>query len=214
MRRLLMMLILILVFASGVAAETRYVTDQVMVSLRPAQDDRSTPIERLSTGMRVELLADMGAFLKVKSAAGNVGFVRAQYLVPTPPRSGGGSAELREALAGEQKKTAELAAELEKLKSAAPAAGTPEELDKLKAELADVTNRYKALQLNTDDLEGTIRERDQLKKDVARLTEENGALRARPAGQSGSALQWFFAGAAVFFVGWIAGKASRQKRRF
>lgn len=217
-RKCLLLVLMILALVCSAAAETRYVTDQVLVSLRPAQDDRSAPLERLATGMKVEVLEDLGAFLKIKSSAGNIGFARAQYFITTPPKRGNGdTAALREELAAAQKKGAELAAELQKLKSAPAAGGNgalQTELEKTRAELADVTKRYQLLQQNTDDLEGIIRERDQLKKDAARLTEENGKLRTQPSAQGGSALQWFFAGGAVFLVGWLVGKASRQKRRF
>lgn len=218
MNLLLMTGLSLLALATTAVAETRYVTDQIVVALRPEQNDTVKPLESLPTGAAVELLEDLGPFLKVRTEGGNTGFVRSRYFVTAPPRSGGGGvAALREQLAGERKKSSELAAEVQRLKEMpAASAGGSAELDAARAELAAVNAKYQQLLSNTDDLPGILREQESLKAEAARLAAENTALRSRVGSNNGngSSLQWFLAGGAVFLVGWLAGKGSRQKRRF
>ena len=85
MQRIIVLLFVLLTLALSAHAESRYVTDQLLVALRPAQNDSAPPLEYLETGKRVEVLADLGPFLKVKSASGAVGFARSKYFITTPP---------------------------------------------------------------------------------------------------------------------------------
>ena len=92
-------------------AESRYFTDQLIVALRPAQNDTAPPLEYLPTGMRVEVVKDLGTFLKIKSASGTVGFARSKYFVPTPPAGAtAATTDLQEQLTAAQQQIAELSA--------------------------------------------------------------------------------------------------------
>lgn len=200
MQRIIVLLFVLLTLTLPAHAENRYVTDQILVSLRPAQDDTAPPLEYLATGMRVEVVEDLGAFLKIKSAAGTVGFARSKYFIATPPTGAatattGGQEQLTAAL----QRNAELSTEVQRLKS------SPPDLAKTEAGQEREKNRTETAAL--------MEERDQLKKEVARLKEvdKNNASAAAPAG---SQLQWFLAGAAILLLGWFAGKSSRSKRRF
>lgn len=214
MPRLIPILVLLLALAAPVCAEMRYVTDQVLVSLRPSADDRGEPLERLATGTGVEVLEDLGPMLKVKSPAGNVGYVYSRYFLAAPPKGGGSgaAAALQERLALQEQKNAELTAELQRLKTAPPAGGEgalAQELEKSRNELAELNKRYQALQAQGGASEELLRERDRLKQELAELSTARGTGQ----GQIGSPVQWFLAGAGVFLVGWLVGKSSRPKRR-
>lgn len=200
MQQIIIPLFILLTLSLSAHAESRYVTDQILVALRPAQDDTAPPLEHLATGMRVEVVEDLGTFLKIKSASGSVGFVRSKYFIPTPPaRVTTAPAGVQERLTAALQQNAELSAEVQRLKSTLTTAAKtapPQEAEKDRAERTAI-----------------LQERDQLKKEVARLkeAEKKSILPALP---GISQLQWFLAGAAILLLGWFAGKSSRSKRRY
>lgn len=217
MQRIIVLLFFILTLTISAHAETRYVTDQLLISLRPAQDDTSAPLEILATGMCVEVVEDLGAFLKIKTAGGTVGFARSKYFIPTPPAGAtGATAALQEQLTAALKRNAELTAELQRFNSTPTAdANAPpaQELEKSRNDLAELTKRYQELAQRRGDTSAMVQERDQLKQEVARLKETD-KKNTLSAAQGGSQLQWFLAGGAILLVGWFAGRSSRPKRRF
>lgn len=205
MQRIFILLVATLIFSSSVSAESRYVTDQILVALRPAQNDTAPPLEYLPTGMRVDLVEDLGAFLKLRSETGKIGFARSKYFLPTPPEGATAkTSALQEKLTAAMGQVEELRNEIHNLKSTqesapstAPPAAAADEENKSRGEIA------------------TLRlERDQLKQEVARLKEVDKQGATSPARPELSQLQWFLAGAAILFLGWLAGKSSRPKRRF
>jgi SH3 domain protein len=201
MQRIIVLLFVILTLPLAAHAESRYVTDQILVALRSASDDAAPPLEYLATGMRVEVVEDLGAFLKIKSASGVIGFARSKYFIAAPPAGAtAATADVQEQLTAAQQRIAELSAEVQRLKSTptdlARTELAPQEGEKGRAETAAI-----------------IQERDQLKQEVARL-KETGKKSTLPPLSNISQLQWFLAGAAILLVGWFAGKSSRSKRRF
>lgn len=200
MLRIIIQLLFVITITISAHAETRYVTDQILIALRPAQDDTSPPLEYLATGMRIEVVEDLGAFLKIKSATGKVGFVRSKYFIPTPPAGGiGATANLQEQLNALQKTNGELTFEVQQLKAAATAGARTEQLPESKK--------------NPNETATLIKERDELKEEVVRLKKTSNYAPPSPSGTGGSQLQWFLAGGAIL-LGWFAGRSYRPKRRF
>lgn len=201
MQRIIVLVFSLLTFTLSAHAESRYVTNQLLIALRPAQDDTSPPLEYLATGMRVEVIEDLGTFLKIKAGTGTIGFARSKYFIPTPPAGIAAAANsTQEQLTAALKANAELTAELQRLKLApATIANTelPEEEKKSRAETAAI-----------------VQERDQLQQEVARLKEGEKGNAPAAAVPAASQLQWFLAGGAILLLGWFAGKSSRSKRRF
>ena len=201
MQRIIILSFLILTLALSAQAESRYVTDQLVIALRPAQNDTAPPLEYLSTGMRIEVVEDFGSFLKIKSPTGAIGFARSKYFVPTAPaRTPAASSAVLEQLTAAQQRITELSAEVEQLKSTPTDFAAPENSQELEKSRAEITTLQQ--------------ERDQLQQEVAKLKEtarEKGLL---PNLTDISQLQWFLAGAAILLLGWFAGKSSRSKRRY
>lgn len=200
MLRIILLFFVILSFDMTAHAESRYVTDQVLISLRPAQNDTAPPLEYLPTGMRVELIEDLGPFLKIKSATGKIGFARSKYFIPTPPsQSIAVATGIEEQLNAALKANADLTSEIERLKT-------------IPAKLVQTESPQKTAEAQGE-IAAIRQERDLLKIEVDRLKEvrKGSPVAAVPAG---SQMQWFLAGAAILLVGWFAGKSSRQKRRF
>lgn len=201
MQRIVILSFLILTLALSAQAENRYVTDQLIIALRPAQDDTSPPLEYLTTGMQVEVVKDYGSFLKIKSPSGTVGFARSKYFVPTAPAvTMATSSAVQEQLTVAQQRIAELSAEVELLKSTPADIATPVDSQELEKSRNEITTLQQ--------------ERDQLRQEVAKLKEtasEKGLLSNLT---DSNQLQWFLAGAAILLLGWFAGKSSRSKRRY
>jgi len=201
MQRTILLSFLILTLALSAQAESRYVTDQLVIALRPAQDDTALPLEYLTTGMQVEVVEDHGTFLKIKSPSGTVGFARSKYLVPTPPAGTiAATSALQEQLKTAQQRITKLSAEVKQLKSTLadiPAPVDSQEVEKSRAEIT-----------------GLEQERDQLRQEVATLQETVSKKGLRSKLTDFSQLQWFLAGAAILLLGWLAGKSSRSKRRY
>lgn len=201
MQRIIVLSFLILTLALSVHAESRYVTDHLVIALRPAQDDTSIPLEYLTTGTQIEVVKDLGSFLKIKSPTGKVGFARSKYFILTPPTgTKEASSAVQEELTAAQQRIAELSAEVEQLKSKPTDLAVPDKPEELEKSRAEIT----ALQ----------QERDQLQQEVAKLKETATKKGLLPNLTDISQLQWFLAGAAILLLGWFAGKSSRSKRRY
>jgi SH3 domain protein len=216
--------LVLLVFATlapAFAVETRYVTDQLVVTVRQSTADGAPVVDSLRTGDAVEILGADGRFLKVRTPQGAKGFAVAQYFTAEAP-----AATL---LARTQKELERLQAErativkerddaLAQLKTAATSGGADNAaLQKALADLAAAESKYQELAAGSKDVAAMAQERDQLKEEVAQLTADLDAARQQGGGampSQPSTLRWFFAGASVLFFGWILGKLSRQKRRY
>lgn len=213
------------------AAETRYVTDVLFVSLRQNPADTAPILTTLQSGNSVEVLAEQGRFLKVKTPSGAEGFVLKQYLVSAAPKAAGLAGlekerdRLREELAVAERERKAAATALDELRKAQavkpPVAvatlppGTPGELEKVKGELSESQRKYEELLASSRDVVALTKERDQLRKEAARLGAEVTSLRNEGAKLGyREMIPWFLSGGGVLFFGWILGKMSRQKRRF
>lgn len=217
------------VTAGSALADTRYVSDQLIITLRAAPDADSAVLTTLKTDSPLEVLEDDGRFLKVRTESGQEGYVLSQYVTSDLPKSqqlaqltkerdalqqkvkrlesdqGATSNQLEQAHREQEAQAKELQAKL---------AATEQELTATKRQLAAVTSKYEALQQDAKDVVKTANERDRLQQqqqtlntELARLREENNTLLRT------GMIQWFLAGGGVFFIGWVAGKLSRKKRR-
>ena len=201
MQRIIGLSILILTLALSAQAESRYVTDRLVIALRPTQDDTSIPLEYLTTGMQIEVDKDLGSFLKIKSPTGRIGFARSKYFTLTPPTgTTGASSAVPEQLTAAQQRIAELSAELEQLKLTPAEIAVPDKTEELEKSRAEITTLQQ--------------ERDQLQQEVVKLKENAKEKGLLPNLTDISQLQWFLAGAAILLLGWFAGKSSRSKRRY
>lgn len=224
MRRCFLLLSFLMVTTfPALAGEVRYVTDQLIIGLRQEPVDGSSPLEYLKSGMSVEVLEDLGRLVKVKAPSGQVGYVSAQYLVAELTRVPVGPPDaerdrLRGQLSAEQKRVAELTAEVEALRGGGGAGGEVlrQQLLHAQQELEAAQRRYQELRDSSGDVTAVARERDQLQKEAARLTAEVETLREQtPRGTPVTdPLPWFLAGGGVFLAGWLTGRASQSRRRF
>lgn len=185
-------------------AETRYVSDHLVITVRTGESSEFQVIKTLGSGERVEVLetSDSGYTL-VETADGTEGWVRSQYLQPEATAS---------------KKLVTVKAQLEKSKAA---------LKKLKQNYAELNKKYKLTSQNQAKLSADKKRLDaelasisevakrpiildkqnrklqhanvNLEKDLQRLSQENHSLKDR------SQREWFIVGALVLFGGIILG---------
>jgi SH3 domain protein len=88
------------------SAETLYVTDSLRLALYASEDMSDKPLANLTSGAPVQLLERDASLARVRTAAGEEGWVKATYLVPDKPARTR-VAELEAELAGLRSENAE-----------------------------------------------------------------------------------------------------------
>jgi SH3 domain protein len=222
-------LIILLCATSTSWAETRYVSDQLVVSLREQPQSNSSPIIYLKTDMAVEILEGAGEYIKVRSKKGETGYILQKYLTTAKPKSiiinklqkerdqlAGKIEEIRQQAASttsqSSKSQQELALQLIDLRENNTA--LQDKWKQSQAELKQTRQDYQALQNDTKEVIAITAERDQLRKTNQELSAKNIALDEEMGSLTRTGIiKWFLAGAGVLFCGWIIGKASGNRRR-
>ncbi len=210
-------------------AETRYISDQLVVSLREQPQDGSETIVYLKTDTPVEVLEVGEQYIHVKTSNGEVGYIQKSYLTEKTPK-----ATVISRLTRENEGMKERIRELEKqyrevfskgdeaqkkiLSELEDARLQIAELDKAllksETELAERTQAYEALKKNAENIIDITAERDQLRLSHEELTTAVTSLdEERKALLKKETIQWFLTGAGVLFLGWVIGKFSRSRRK-
>ncbi len=218
----------LLLLPSPGLAETRYVSDQLVITLRESARDSATMIKTLRTDTPVEILGEQGAFFRVREPGGQEGYVLKQYISPhlPKPRQIENLKEENASLDGLLRKCRE---DLSSLRETSRGARSQDRarISELEALIADleqekqtrmenydtIREKYEELRAQSENVVQLAQENEQLQADHTRLSEEN----ARLAEQNQKLMmkgiiQWFLAGGGVFFIGWLSGKVSRRKR--
>lgn len=206
----------LLLLATTAAAETRYISDYLIVTVRSGKGNQYKILETVPTGTAVEVLEDGQAYVKVITPKGTEGYIRKQYVSPDTPKAlqieqlQQQLAELREELAQSQQATqtklqaadsqqqqlVSLKAELEQAR---------QELRTVRAEYQDLRSKSENVINLASENEQLIEQNNQLNSELLVLREENRNF------HRSNMIRWFLAGAGVFFGGWLIGKISRKK---
>jgi len=198
---MLLFLLIILLFAPvGTAqADRRYVSDNLILTLREAPNSDGRALGTIRTGDPVEVLEESGRYLQVQTEAGEVGWVGGQYITLETPKP---------------IIIAQLKDEIDRLREKIREYEGAENpfLDKLKAAEESYLQKVKELEENAARL---VDERNELKAANAGLNAELRNLQRQIETIRGSGkLPWFLAGAAVFCLGLIVGQVSKRKKRY
>ena len=215
--------------ATAAWAETRYISDQLVVSLREQPQNGSETIVYLKTDTPVEVLEVGEQYIQVKTKNGEIGYIQKSYLTEKTPK-----ATVISRLTRENEGLKERVQELEKQYREAFSKGDEAqkkilseledsrlqiaELDKAllksETELAERTQAYEALKKNAENIINITAERDQLKLSHEELTTAVTSLdEERKELLKKETIQWFLTGAGVLFLGWVIGKFSRSRRK-
>lgn len=199
-------------------AETRYVSDQLVITVREGKAAGAAIVTTLRTGAPVEVLEEDKRHLKVRSRDGAEGYVQKQYISSETPkpviiaRLEKERDRLKARLAQLQNTQAGQTEEAQALKERA--AKTEASLARARQELQALTEKYDALVADSGHVVETTSERDRLQGDNERLATELETLREENAQLLRKGMiHWFLAGAGVLLVGWLIGRSSRKKRR-
>ncbi len=231
MKKYIILLLLPLLFLLSVlsaAAQTRYVDDQLLITLRRGMGEEYKILKTLKTGTPLEVLEEHDRYLRVREPGGVTGYVLKQYVTSEIPKAQTIARiekerdRLRAQLAQAEKELQGFTSRLDDIKTAgSERAGElqtevnrlKEHSEKIRSELAEVSSRYEELQEKSSHVVDLVAERDQLKEENARLSLEVQELRQENHDLLRTGLiQWFLAGAGVFFGGWVIGKLSRRKK--
>ncbi|ALC17439.1 SH3 domain protein [Desulfuromonas soudanensis] len=221
--------LLILLLAALAGAETRYVSDRLIVTLRQGPVSGSPVLKTLKTGEAMEVLEEGPEYLRVRDSEGVEGYVQKQYITKDLPKElvvKGLEKELgrlKAKIADLEKSKAALSVELEEARKgkqsvAQELQGTSsalqEALTRTEEELKRVTEEYAELRRQSENVVALAEERDRLRTENEALGTEAATLRQENETMLRTGMiRWFLAGAGVFFVGWLAGKLSRKKNR-
>ncbi|MCP3176065.1 TIGR04211 family SH3 domain-containing protein [Desulfuromonas sp. KJ2020] len=225
-----MAFLVLLTLPLAAAAETRYVSDQLVVTLRQQPADQAEVIATMRTDTPLEILAEEGRYLQVRIPSGEKGYVLSQYVTSELPkpliiaRLQKELAGLQQKLAAAQKAREAAINELQNIQATlAEESRTTEQqvtelqtaLDQTRRELQEATERYDTLLANSREVVNITNARNQLEEDNARLNTEIETIRQENKKLlTTGMIQWFLAGGGVFLIGWLVGKLSRKRRSF
>lgn len=207
------------VLSAGIAsADTRYVSDQLVITLREGMSNQYRVIRTLKTDTAMEVLSEQDNYLYVQLDDGTKGYVLKQYIVKKVPntlRIKQLSEEV-DALQAAKTQQTQLAAEnsAELLALRQQLAETKNALTITEEVLSNTKGELSDLQMKAENVVLIDQERQRLKTELSAAIDELESLRQDNNEMLKTAMiKWFVAGAGVLFVGWVAGKFSRKKKR-
>jgi len=205
--------IALLLLATSVHAQTRYVTDRTIVELRRGPSTEYLILRNLEAGAAVQILEDAGAgYSKVRvQDQGTEGFIMTRFLIPEPIARDKLAAAER-SLAAAKARTTELEQQVSTL--TAELGSTKTDLtqtrsnhDKASKDLADLRTAA-ANVVETRDQNESLRQRlIQREHEVEELTATNTRLASQ------DKQSWFIVGAGVLFGGVVIGLIAPSLRR-
>lgn len=211
-------------------AETQYVSDKLIITLREGKGEGFKAIRRLKTDTPVEVLQQDGRYLKVRTKEGEEGWVAKQYISPNKPKV--------EIIIELRKEINQLKLQIEELKKARASLWDDlkaakqdyevkvkkfeENLEEIKQDseqttkmLEQITNEYNTLLYKSKHLSELTREYESLKTENEKLNAEKQKLQhANNSLSPPSMFWWFIAGAGVFCFGLISGIVVKKKKYY
>jgi SH3 domain protein len=202
--------------AAPVMAQQRYVSDELVITLRPGPSTQNAIIRNLTSGDGVTILEEEegGTYARVRTTDGTEGWVLTQYLQDSPTGDQLRAAAERD-LSAARDRVAALEEDVESLSTDLAAANAElaalrSSEDDLSTELADI-RQASASAIEMRDQNQSLRGRvNVMTAELEAATIENGSLRSR------KNQNWFIVGAAVLFGGIIIGLVApslRPKKR-
>lgn len=201
MNRILRTALVIFLFIASPAAlgATRYVTDELRISVRTGQGNEYRIIEVIDSGTRVETLGTEGEWVEVRTPDGNTGWVRSQYLDEQPIAE-----DFLQGVRRELEQARERIATLEEELATArdDTASARDEITGLEQRIAELESRL----ANADEGLQLHDENRRLEEQVAALEDRVSEARAKARlAEQRSRKEWFLIGGGVLFGGILFG---------
>ncbi|MFC1814634.1 TIGR04211 family SH3 domain-containing protein [Thermodesulfobacteriota bacterium] len=188
-------------------ADTRYVSDKLILTVRDMQENGATVLGTLKTADSIEVLEESGQYLRIRTKKGLEGWVQKNYITSDKPK----------VIIIEEKKT-----EINQLKSKIE--GIEKNASFLNGELRQLTEKYNALRNESNkNINTLIDERNKLKALNKELNIKIDGLKKElnikidELKKGGNSLpgtrriQFFLAGAGVLLLGFLLGKSLKRK---
>lgn len=187
------------------AAETRYVSDQLEITLRSGTSTQHSIVRMLRSGTALETLEvdEASGYTRVRTPGGTEGWVLTRYLMDDPAARER-LAAITQRAGSQENRALELAEEVQRLQAErasleAQRAGLEEELGEVSAELERI-RRVSASALELDKVNRELRTR------LAATEQSGDQFRSRISElESNTRRDWFLAGAGVLVLGLILG---------
>ena len=208
--------IVLLLLATSVQAQTRYVSDRTIVELRRGPSTEYLILRNLEAGAAVQVLEDAGSgYSRVRvQDQGTEGFILTRFLTPEPIARDKLAAAER-SLAAAKTRTAELEQQVSTL--TAELGGTKTDLTETRSSHAQVSKELADLRTSAANVVEIRDQNESLRQRLIqreREVEELTAANTRLASQDKQ--NWFVVGAGVLFGGIVIGLIApslRRKRR-
>lgn len=189
-------------------AETRYVSDILVVTVRAQPERGAEVLTTVRTATPLEVIKDLNEYLLIRTDEGIEGYISSQYVTTETPK-------IQQI---EQLKTQLKELRQENTALTEKADQSTQYRDRLAQstkELSQLKTEHTALKQASGNVLQLTQERDLLKQENSAMAtrleqlkeESNLYLRT-------GIIKWFLAGAGVLFFGWILGKMSGKKKRF
>jgi len=207
---------------NSVFADTRYVSDRLIISVRDGQNQNAAVLGYIETAAPVDILEEKEDLLRIRTEDGIEGWVQAKYIVPEKPKvliienlkneietfkneQDSVSNTLSKTKKMYQEKIEELEEELNINQKFAA---------KAKSDFIQLNKKYTNLLKHSKNTEELIGEVEKLKKLNAELNTEVKSLRKdRKNPLKSNRIQSFIAGAGVLLFGFILGGSAKKKKR-
>lgn len=214
---------------NSVFAETRYVSDRLIISVRDGQSQDTAVLGYIETAAPVDILEEKEDLLKIRTEDGIEGWVRAQYIVSEKPKAmiienlKNQIAALNkkiETLNNEQDSASDTLSKTknmykEKIEELQEEVNINQKLAaKAKSDFIQLNKKHTDLLKYSKNTESLIDEVEKLKKSNAELNTEVKSLRKdRKNPLKSNRIQSFIAGAGVLLFGFILGGSAKKKKR-
>ena len=215
------LLMLVVLFTTGIindaVAETRFVSDELEITLRVGPSTKQRIISMLKSGTPVEILSvdRKSGYSKVRASNGKTGFVLSRFLMDEP--------SAREQVASLTARIQELQAEPEQIRSRLSQlqedyAKLQKEHQKLLNDKNSITQELAGIRQTAANAINISNERSELRKQVVKLKQETAELQHTNRELANNRNQrWFLIGAAVvlgsILLGWLLPYLRFKRRR-
>jgi SH3 domain protein len=209
-------------------ADTRYVSDLMIISVKEGQDPDAPVIGYLRSAAAVEVLEETQELMHIRTEDGLQGWVRKKFLVKDKPKAVIiMELEQKIALLEENIRALQNGSDPEELINNMDA--FKQEIATLKASLDNEKNTSSSLQKELNQVDAAYRQllkksgqTDGIQEELASLKNENAALKeaiarqpsGSPAPMLSGKMKWFLIGGGVLLLGFIMGRSLKGKRTY
>lgn len=209
-------------------ADTRYVGDQLIITLRQGESTKHKILKTLKTGTPVEVLQEGETYLRVRTSDGTEGYILRQYISSNPPKTHRinelelEKSALQKKINDLQKTNNALEMQVKGIQEkydgefshlTARSSEIEQNLEQISNSEHIITEKYNTLVAQSENVIEIANERDRLLQTNKQLASDFKKLQMKKESfPDPRMIKWLLAGAGVLFFGWLIGRLSRKKR--